>query len=711
MTRGRKLTGRWPLAIALVLPLLATGGCGGDGGSESHTIVEQSATVGATDAVVGDLEVDGVRVAVPASAVEQQSTLSLRTAESAPDADNEVGSLIGDPFEIDIDTAVKRFDDPVTATFQLTDQEWESVSSPADLQVAYYDGITWEYLPPTAIDVDQHTITFDTYHLSLLSKAEPTEEEIRRQVAHDIAVVDVSVDKNAALRSTTESLVKSVMGENIDTSLLRDIVEGMLDQNDYTQMLKAAANGNGAEFETQFIASYTQVTANTLYKYSADFAGNLGDLGASLGLVGAFGSSTSFIADGDYQAAAEELAKGIIQTNPLGKMLLTAVKVTDRQIARWKNAEIEAAYAIFVHGKEPTIPFWGYGSIEAGDFEQLWTEMRGVGRQIVIDAVADFTEAEGRAPSDSERAQLEADAKATLRSEFEERQAREADITKAEKRNLDFLKIAEDGNLLTWSRYGFERDSMSYKDRVRQILDLRNRVLSDTKRRMNFGGEDTDSEINAYTVSGLITTFVRDGEEAYREALAEQGLIEAFNLSNAVGTHTGTLTFSPGATTFVDVISINTITNNVQFHDTPITVTVNADKTISLSYTVNTEATRDVVADYPTGFTATHTEANTYVIDESFEGIAFDTKPDASVTIAPLQGDRYTSGTLQTFGRPGSDLDDSFSDFYTSALIDTVTVAVAGRSLVITGRTEFEYPELGLVNVPVIASFTVQIDT
>ena len=710
MTRGKASRGRWTLSIALVLPLLVTWGCGG-GDSGSRTMAAQSAAVGVENVAIGDLEIDGVRIDIPSDAIAQESTFSIQTADGAPAADTEVGSLIGDPFEIDVATETKRFDSPITATFQLTETQWESVSSPSDLQVAYYDGIAWEYLPPTVIDVDQRTITFDSYHVSLLGPAEPTEEEIRRQVAHDIAVVDVSVDKNAALRETTESLVKSVMGDNVDTSLLRDIVEGMLDQNDYTQLLKATANGNTDEFQTQFIASYTQVTANTLYAYSSAFAGNLGDLGANLGLVGSFGSSASFIADGDYQAAAEELAKGIIQTNPMGKLLLTAAKVTDRQIARWKNAEIEAAYEIFLNGKEPTIPYWGYGSIEAGDFEQIWTEMRGVSRQIVSDAVDDFTAAEGRAPSDDERAQLEADAKATLLAEFEDRQAREADIAKAEAKNLEFLEIAANGNLLTWSRYGFERGSMSYQDRVRQILDLRNRVLVDTKRVMNFGGEDTDSEINAYTVSRLITTFVRDGEEAYQRALAEEGFIESFNLASAVGAHTGTLTFTPQAQTFVHVRDAATDTGNVQFHDTPITVTVNADKTISLSYGVETESSGDYAIDYGTGFIGRHTWAQTYVVDESFDGIAFETTPDASVTIAPVQGDRYTSGVLKTFGRSGGDLDDSFSDFYTSAFIDTVTVKVVGRSLVVSGRTEFEYPQVGLADESAIASFTVQIDT
>lgn len=51
-------------------------------------------------------------------------------------------------------------------------------------------------------------------------------------------------------------------------------------------------------------------------------------------------------------------------------------------------------------------------------------------------------------------------------------------------------------------------------------------VLEDTKRRMNFQGDDSESEINVYTVSILIGEYLSKGEEGYRELLIEKGLIK-----------------------------------------------------------------------------------------------------------------------------------------------------------------------------------------
>ena len=474
------------------------------GNKNNGEILEEPKT--STDnIIIGNLAEDGIQIKIPPGALPENTEFSYKLAEDSPESDPARGKILGTPFDINIDGEVKRFNEPVAITFKLTEEEWNMFPNPGEIHIAYFDGYNWVFLESSDFDPEEQSVTYQTYHCSLIRPSKPEEAEMKKQIAHKMAVESITVDKNAELRKTTESLVKSVMGPNVNKSLLQDIVEGIMDQNDYTQLAKAAATGNQQELETQFLSVYTQVTANTLWAYASKYADDLGDLGANLGLVSAFGTSTALIADGDYQAAAEELARGIIQTHPIGKLFMTSVNVTERQIARWKSQEIEAAYQIYLNGKEPTIPFWGYGSIPAGDFDEIWNQMRGVGRQIIIDAVNDFKKENGREPSAEEKVQIENDAKNTLETEFKERKEREADIAAAEKKNMEFLEILDSGNLLTRDRYCYDPEKMTYKDRVKQLLELRNKVLVDTKRNMNFAGEDTEKEINAYTVSRLIS--------------------------------------------------------------------------------------------------------------------------------------------------------------------------------------------------------------
>lgn len=521
---------RTRLGLGLMMGCLMFGGC------------TQEASV----KVYGDLENDGVEVTMPSRALAGNDTLTIVKADSAQSIKPEQAVKLSDVYDMDIavDDGIKRFNEPLSLTFAIEPEQWDQLNNPRDLTIAYFDSAEWEYIIPETIDPDKKTVTFTTYHCSFLTPVEPTEDQIIEQEAYNQALQQYNLVNNSQLKKTTESLVKSVMGDKVDKSLLQDIIEGMMNQNDFTQLLKAGANGNSEEFQNQFVATYTQVTASTLWAYSTTFADNLGDLGANLGLAGSFGTSFALIKDGSYEDAAKELARGIIETHPVGKLMVNAVNVTQRQINRWKSEEIEAAYQIYLNGKEPTVPFWGYGSIEAGDFDEIWTQMRGVGRQIIIDATADFKDLNGREPTKAELTQIEIDAKEILKVEFEQRHAKETIIKDAQTKNLELMAIMKDLNLLTKDRYGYDPDLMSYRQRVEQLLNARNQVLTDTKKKISFVGWDEGEWIDAYTVTELITVLVKDGQEAYQQALVEKGLIETFDLAKAAGSYQTTLTFA-----------------------------------------------------------------------------------------------------------------------------------------------------------------------
>lgn len=672
--------------------------CGGSPGASGVNIKKPLTTaIGSQAVVIGDIDKNGVEISIPAGVLSEESDFSLKLADSSPQYDAAVGSLLGTPIEIDFESDVRRFSEPIDISFKLTEEQWNLFENPGDIHIGYYDGYSWVYLNPSDIDAENKIVTFKTYHCSLLYPSKAEKEEMKRQIAKNMAVESTTVDKNDELRKTTESMVKSVMGPTVDKSLLRDIVEGIMDQNDFTQLGKAVANQNSQEAESQFISAYTQVVANTLWAYAKN-ADDLGDLGANLGLIGSFGTSAAHFANGDYQAVAEELARGIISTHPVGKLLTTAVNITERQIARWKSEEIEAAYQIYLNGKEPTIPFWGYGSIEAGDFNEIWDQMRGVGRQIIIDAVNDFKAENGREPTSAEKAALEQSAKTTLEREFSERKSKEAAIAEAEKKNLEFLKIMEDGNLLTSSRYGYDTDKISYKDRVKQILELRNKVLVDTNRRMNFGGEDSKTEMNVYTVGKLISEYLSSGEESYNEMLIELGLVEVLDVRSIAGTYTVPLNFSKTVLSKNETLNEGRlkIQGTASVGNTDAIIEISSDGMMSISYAAGINSTQENTVEYNPEYTATETNTANYTVTEVFKDMKLNTRPGATTQYTDIIGE-YTYSGYES--RPQGSWDVSSDSLGLTCRLESVTAKIVGTKLVISVRSVIDMPASNVGNI------------
>ena len=702
-----------PMALKSLTMLVATSllltSCSGSTGPAGSNLKEpMMATIGREFVVIGNIEKDGIEISIPAGALLDENTFQLKLAESSPKNDPAVGSLLGTPIEIDIEGDIKRFEEPIEVTFKMTDEQWSSFENPGDIHIGYYDGYNWVYLVPSDIDAGNHTVTFRTYHCSQIYPSMAEKEEMKRQIAKSMAVESTTIDKNAELRKTTETLVKSVMGPMVDKSLLQDIVEGIMDQNDFTQLGKAMVNQNMEEVEGQFLSTYTQVVASNLWAYAADHADELGDLGGNLGLVGSFGTSAAHFTNGDYQAMAEELARGIISTHPVGKLLTTAVNVTERQIARWKSEEVEAAYKIYLNGKEPKIPFWGYGSIEAGDFDEIWNQMRGVGRQIIIDAVTDFKTENGRDPTDEERRKLEQDAKETLASEFKERKDKEAAIAEAEKKNLEFLNIMDDGNLFTANRYGYDTDLISYRDRVKQIMELRNKVLVDTNRKINFKGDDTQTELNVFTVGKLISEYLSNGEESYNEMLVQLGLVEVLDLRSIAGTYTVPLNFLKATITKNETLEEGKlkIAGSATIGTTNATIELSSDGMMSISYAANISSYQVNTVQFQTTFVDTDT-AN-YIVSESFKDMKISTRPGASTDFTDIIGDRTYSG-YETRKQGSWDVG---NDQLTGKL-ESVKVKITGGKLKLTGKTVIDMPDTNVGNIfeGFPATFELTIDT
>ncbi|NLY21187.1 MAG: hypothetical protein GXZ08_07900 [Tissierellia bacterium] len=664
--------------------------------SDTTILEAMTASIGTEPVVLGSLDRDSIEISIPKGVLDRESIFSLKIADNSPQNDSLIGSLLGTPVEIDIEDDIKRFDEPIEVLFKLTQEQWDSFENADDIYIGYYDGYSWVYLEPIDANSEKRTVLFKTYHCSYIFPSYLEKEEINKKVARSLAIESTMIDKNAEIRKTTESMVKSVMGDAVDKSLLRDIVEGIMDQNDFTQFGKSVVNMDAKEAEEKFISVYTQVVASNLFAYASN-ADNLGDLGSNLSLVGSYGKSAAHFQNGEYKKAAEELARGIISTHPIGKLFTTAVNVTERQVARWKNEEIEAAYQIYLKGKEPKIAFWGYGSIEAGDFNEIWDQMRGVGRQIIIEAVSDFKKENGREPTSEERIKLELDAKTTLESEFESRKEKEATIAETEKKNLEFLAIMEEGNLLESNRYGYDTDKISYKERVKQIFDLRNKVLDDTKRKMNLRGEDSKTELNVYTVEKLIAEYLSSGEESYKEMLIELGLVEDVKTGTFSGSYSVPLNFSQ--TTFYrnEVLEGGKvlIAAKASIEPSDATIEISKDGTMSIMYSVNINCIQENTVEYNPELTVIEIDTGNYTVRESFTGIQIHTTEGSATNLADILGERTTSGHVDLSRNRSWEVE---SDGL-NAELKNLTVKQIGKELIISGKAVIRMPDNNLFGI------------
>jgi hypothetical protein len=321
--------------------------------------------------------------------------------------------------------------------------------------------------------------------------------------------------------------------------------------------------------------------------------------------------------------------------------------------------------------------------------------MRGVGRQIIIDAVSDFKSEYGREPTDEEKARLELDAKATLSNEFKDRKDKEAAIADAEKKNLEFLKIIEDGNLLTANRYGYDTDKISYKDRVKLIMELRNKVLVDTKRKMNIGGEDSETEINVYTVSQLISEFLGNGEESYNEMLVQLKLVEVFDLGSIAGTYSVPLNFTKTTLNQTHVLEENKLTTDgtAMVGNANATIDISSDGMMSIYYTIAIASTQTNSAEY-SEMTDVYTDSANYEVTESFKNMKINVKPGATTQFSDVLGD-YTYSGFEKHKQGSWDVSPSTI----SGNLEGVTAKISGTTVVITGRTEINMPTTNVGNI------------
>lgn len=351
------------------------------------TIAEPiSGTSGADkDLVLGDLDTNKASVLVPKGSFDADRDLSIVTPGSVPGYVGSEIDTIGAPVEISAGQP-SRLNEQATVSFHFDPSALPVDQDMSELRVAYYDGTTWEYVKPISIDKDKGLVTFGTYHFSLfgLTKIKDdtviTEKWIHSQTV-DSQIRDGLNNVSDEVSGKIVDLMLQKMGIS-DESVKGKVLAEMLKNDAYKEIHDSYTSGDMTDM-SQKIAVLAGSKIAELVPASAWQEG-LKNLTEGTDTVEAVSKAAGYAAEGQYKDAAKIIGEKIADQFLITTAGKIAVEVVQGKIDSWKNDEVEAAYYAYQKGANAT--FYGY-NVDPGDFNSVWDQMRGIRRQLELEAV------------------------------------------------------------------------------------------------------------------------------------------------------------------------------------------------------------------------------------------------------------------------------------------------------------------------------------
>lgn len=382
--------------------------------------------VGDQDVTLGDVAAQAVAIAVPQGAFDAATEVRLVTPKTVPGYVADDMQMIGSPIEID-SSGEKRLYRPLEIVFRVETEVLADPYEAAMLRMVYHDGVQWDTLKPVKLDAASGTATFHLYHFSLagLSKVDPrvvTEKWIKSQALNNYVATQTGELSDAVAEKAIDMALEKlgISDETVKGAILSDILKN----DSYKDMYDSYQSGDVSGFNQQFALLLGQKIADRVPESALRSA--LSGVVDGADDIATVSQAAGYAAEGQYKDAAKLVGEMIAD-----KFLITtagkiAVETIKGQIESWKNEEIDAAYRAYKEGANGY--FWGY-NVDLGDFDSVWTQMRGVGRQIEIDAIDrenTIREDAGLPPlSEREADRVRSALKETMRQQFEARSKNE----------------------------------------------------------------------------------------------------------------------------------------------------------------------------------------------------------------------------------------------------------------------------------------------
>ncbi|MFA5185957.1 MAG: hypothetical protein WC551_05695 [Patescibacteria group bacterium] len=440
-----------------------------------------------TDATLGDVEKDKSSVKIFKGALANETEIKLDTPDSVPNYAGEEVDMIGAPVEISAGQPT-RLDEAALVSFKVEKSSLPADGSTSTLRIAYYDGSSWEYLKPVSIDMDSGIVTFRTFHFSLFGLT-----KIKKQtVITEHWIHSKTLDNE--LRYKINKATDKVSGKIIDLALekmgIKDknlaskVLADVLKEDGYKKIYDAYGKGDMVDLDQQIAILAAKkiaqiVPESTLQAGLKHFADEKG-----VGDAGALGTAAGYAAEGQYKDAAKVIADRILDKTAIGLAGKIGVEAVKWQIASWKDSEVEAAYIAYKNGANGV--FYGYNA-DKGDFDTIWDQMRGIRRQLEIEAIKKENEARVDAglPALDEK-QMDAlrdQVKNSYAKQFEERAKRDEDFAAEEKKLKMLVDAYTKAGIFdeTLGPVGLDK-GLDYENKLDVLYHFSEKIMADTKR-------------------------------------------------------------------------------------------------------------------------------------------------------------------------------------------------------------------------------------
>lgn len=410
-------------------------------------------TAGEEDVTLGSVAETEVSVAVPKGAFASATEVRLVTPTQVPGYVGDEMTMIGSPIEID-SSGEKRLEAPLEISFRVDQAILNDPYEAAMLRMVYHDGERWDTIKPVKLDATAGVATFHLYHFSLggLSKVDPrtvTEKWIKSQTLDNyVSSQTEELSDEVAEKAIDLALEKlGISDETVKGAILSDVLKN----GSYKEMYDAYQGGDVSGFNEKFSLLLGQKIADRVPE--STLKGALSGVIDGADDIATVSQAAGYAAEGQYKDAAKLVGEMIADKFFITTAGKIAVEVVKGQVDSWKNEEVDAAYRAYKEGANGY--FWGY-NVDPGDFDGVWSQMRGVGRQIEIDAIdkenAIREDADMPELSEREKEKIRARVKETMRKQFESR-SKDEDKLKSEADQLRLLvNTLKDAGFL--DRYG-----------------------------------------------------------------------------------------------------------------------------------------------------------------------------------------------------------------------------------------------------------------
>ncbi len=504
------------------------------------------------DVTVGTLEANDVSLTISGGAFSEAQEVSIHTPKEAP-LNIDEQKLVGSPIEILAGTEPVRLFEKTTITFKFDKALLPAGTEAGSMRVAYYNGQQWDYIKPIGVDMEAGTMTFETYHFSLLAPKIADETKITDQFIHSQALDNVIRDgANDASDAITDQIITMTLTKMGITSeeTQEKIFEKVSQAEAYKEIHDMYKSGDieGASQKVAILAG-EKIAENVP---DSVFKGALGNVVGAADDIAKVSEAAGYVAEGQYKQAAK-----IIGENIADKFLITsagkiAVEVMNGQIDSWKNVEVDAAYQAYKNGANGY--FWGY-NVDKSDFNSVWDQMRGIRRQLEIEAIAkeNAIRTEGGMPELSEREQdlVRIRVKDAYQKQFEERSKNEDAIKNEEEKLKKIFDAFKKANLFdsTLGPQGLDDKGYGYEDKLGILNHFAQKMMKDTNRFEVSDKEglimETKISANDLAQGARIYFSEPDGKKQYQQYLKDRFNIDPFPpLKDLSGSWSGSMTIT-----------------------------------------------------------------------------------------------------------------------------------------------------------------------